>query len=183
MFAVFQDELEVRKSLRAFCLRPKSLLNILRNLFFESAVKKCLKAFYTWYYCRLDHCSCIINHTLDFRKPKKKKHIKDNNCSGLPVEMLLLKVIKCSRIAWDFSTLLLLKQEQVSSFLKTMPSEIGFPMTLTSGAFLNKKRNKQTAMNYRTILIAAVFQLVHQVEKVGLKHHKITQNSVSFSYQ
>ena len=26
-------------------------------------------------------------------------NIKDNNCSGLPVEMLLLKVIKCSRIA------------------------------------------------------------------------------------
>ena len=33
----------------------------------------------------------------------------------------------------------------VSSFLKTMPSEIGFPVTLTSGAFVNKKRNKQTS--------------------------------------
>ena len=71
----------------------------------------------------LDHCSCIylsrINHTLDFcRKPKKKKkthtHIKDNKCSGFPVEMLLLQVIKCSRIAWDFSTLLRLKQGLVS---------------------------------------------------------------------
>ena len=48
---------------------------------------------------------------------KKKKHIKDNNCSGLPVEMLLPKVIKCSRIAWDFSTLLPLKQGQVSKLI------------------------------------------------------------------
>ena len=37
MFALFQDELEVRKSLRAFYN--------LQNLFFEFAVKKCLKAF------------------------------------------------------------------------------------------------------------------------------------------
>ena len=33
----------------------------------------------------------------------------------------------------------------VSSFLKTMSSEIEFPMTLTSGAFVNKKCNKQTS--------------------------------------
>ena len=31
--------------------------------------------------------------------------------------MLLLKVIKCSRIAWDFSTLLRLKQMQVSKLI------------------------------------------------------------------
>ena len=37
------------------------------------------------------------------------------------------------------------KGKWVSSFLKTMPSEIGFPMTLTSGPFVNKKRNKQTS--------------------------------------
>ena len=37
------------------------------------------------------------------------------------------------------------KGKWVSSFLKTMPSEIGFPMTLTSGAFVNKMRNKQTS--------------------------------------
>ena len=34
-------------------------------------------------------------------------------------------------------------------------------------------------MNYRTILIAAVFHFVHQVEKASLKHHKMIQNSVS----
>ena len=37
------------------------------------------------------------------------------------------------------------KGKRVSSFLKTMSSEIGFPMTLTSGAFVNKMRNKQTS--------------------------------------
>ena len=37
------------------------------------------------------------------------------------------------------------KGKWVSSFLKTMPSEIGFPMTLTSGAFVNKKPDKQTS--------------------------------------
>ena len=45
VFALFQDELEARKSLRAFCLQPKSQLNILRNLYFEFAVKKYLKGF------------------------------------------------------------------------------------------------------------------------------------------
>ena len=107
--------------------------------------QKCLKA---WYYCRLDHCLCInlsrTNHTLDFRKPEKK-HIKDNNCSGLPVEMLLLKVI-ISVPEWletfqpSYASS---KGKWVSSFLKTMPSEIGFPITLTSGVFV-KKCNKQT---------------------------------------
>ena len=41
-------------------------------------------------------------------------------------------------------------------------------------------------MNYRTILIAAVFHFEHQnyqVEKDSLKHYKVTQNSVSSSYQ
>ena len=51
------------------------------------------------------------------QETEKKKHIKDNNCSGLPVEIPLLKVIKCSRIAWDFSTLLRLKQGQVSKLI------------------------------------------------------------------
>ena len=45
------------------------------------------------------------------------KHIKDNKCSGLPVKMLLLKVIKCSRIAWDFSTLLRLNKGHVSKLI------------------------------------------------------------------
>ena len=47
------------------------------------------------------------------------------------------------------------KGKWVSSFLKTTPSEIGFPMTLTSGAFLNQKRNKQTSHEH----------FVYQVQK------------------
>ena len=83
-----------------------------------------------------------MSHALDFRKPKKKKLIKDNNCSRLPGGMLLLKAIKCYRIAWDFSTLLRLKQGQVC---KLIFENDAIPMTLTSGAFVNKKCNKQTS--------------------------------------
>ena len=38
-------------------------------------------------------------------------------------------------------------------------------------------------MNNRRRLIAAVFHLVHTVEKDMKKHHKLTQNSVNFSFQ
>ena len=38
------------------------------------------------------------------------------------------------------------------------------------------------AMNYRTILITAVFHFVHQVEKDSLKHHKMTQDSAGALY-
>ena len=38
-------------------------------------------------------------------------------------------------------------------------------------------------MNNRRLLIAAVFHFVHPVEKDIKKHHKLTQNSVSFSGQ
>ena len=56
---------------------------------------------------------------------------------------------------------------------KTMPSEIGLP-TLTSSAFLNQKFNKkETAMNNRRLLIAAVFHFVHPVEKNQLKTSQI----------
>ena len=55
-----------------------------------------------------------------------------------------MQLLKAIWIAWDFfelSFLIRIKQGEVS---KTDPSEIGFPMTLTSGAFLNQKTNKQT---------------------------------------
>ena len=38
-------------------------------------------------------------------------------------------------------------------------------------------------MNNRRLLIAAVFHFVHPVEKDIKKHHKLTQNCVSFSCQ
>ena len=43
-----------------------------------------------------------------------------------------------------------------------MPYEIGFPMILTSGAFLTTNPINKPAMNYRRILIAAVFILYMQ---------------------
>ena len=112
------------------------------------------------------------------QETEKKKHIKDKNCSGLPVGMLLLKVIKCSRIAWDLSTLLRLKQVQVSRLI----FENDAIRNRISNDF-DKRWICQQKANYRTILIAAVFHFVHQVEKDSLKHHKMTQNSVSFGYQ
>ena len=76
--------------------------------------------------------------TLDFRKPEKKTHIKYNNNSGLPVKMQLLN----SESLEPFFNPLYIAQGEVS---KSELSEIGFPMTLTSGAFLNQKNNKQTS--------------------------------------
>ena len=46
-----------------------------------------------------------------------------------------------------------------------------------------KSAINKPAMNFRTILLAAVFHFVYQVEKDRLKLHKVTQNSVSSSYQ
>ena len=57
-------------------------------------------------------------------------------------------------------------------------------MTFTSGAFLSQKRNKKNSHElHRTVLLAALFLLLHQVEKDSYKHHKMTQTPVSFSYQ
>ena len=61
---------------------------------------------------------------------------------------------------------------------------MGFPMTLTNGAFVNKKRNKQTSHELQNNLDSSyAFHFVHQVEKDSLKHQKMTQNSLSSSYQ
>ena len=38
-------------------------------------------------------------------------------------------------------------------------------------------------MNNKRLLIAAVFHFVHPVKKDSKKHHKLTQNSVSFGCQ
>ena len=75
------------------------------------------------------------------------------------------------------------KGKWVSSFFKTMPSEIGFPMTLTSGAFVNKKGNKQTSHELQNNLDRSCISFCTSSRKGSLKHHKMTQNSVSFSYQ
>ena len=46
-----------------------------------------------------------------------------------------------------------------------MPSEIGFPMTLTSGAFLNQNPINKPARNNKRILKAAVIHFLHPMEK------------------
>ena len=55
---------------------------------------------------------------------------------------------------------------QAREMSKSDPSEIGFPMTLTSGAFLNQKAINKPVMNNLRILLASVFHFVfHPVEK------------------
>ena len=61
------------------------------------------------------------------------------------------------------------KGKWVSSFLKTMPSEIGFPMTLTSGAFLNQKRNKQTSHELQKNLDSSCISFCTSSRKRQLK--------------
>ena len=56
-------------------------------------------------------------------------------------------------------------------------------MTLTSGAFLNQKHNKQTSRELQKNVDGSCIHFVHPVEKDSLKRHKMTQNSVNFSYQ
>ena len=96
--------------------------------------------------CRLDHCSCInlsrINHTLHFRKPKKKNTSKTITAQAYQSRCCFWR----SSLVFENRLRLfnpLTPQERAT--MKTMPSEIGFPMTLTSGAFVNKKRHKQTS--------------------------------------
>ena len=75
--------------------------------------------------------------------------------------MQLMKAIK-ARIAWDFSTLLHIKQDEVS---KLIFENDAIRNNLTSGAFLNQNPINKPAMNNRRILIAAVFHFVRPVEK------------------
>ena len=97
---------------------------------------------------RLDHCSCInlsrINHTLDFRKPKKKNTSKTIIAQAYQSRCCFWRSSSVPESLETFQpSCASSKGKWVSSFLKTMPSEIVFPMTLTSGVFVNKKRNKQ----------------------------------------
>ena len=62
------------------------------------------------------------------------------------------------------------KGKWVSSFLKTMPSEIGFPMTLTSGAFLNQKRSKQTSHELQKNLDSSCISFCTSSRKRQLKN-------------
>ena len=95
----FKGKFEARKSLKAFFLEPKLQLNILQNVFFLFAVKKCLKAFKVlWAYIkpdtRSDHKSQIFQTSINYARLQIKINIKYSNDLGLPVEMQLLKAVK-----------------------------------------------------------------------------------------
>ena len=68
--------------------------------------------------------------------------------------MLLLKVIKCSRIAWDFLTLLSLNQGQVSKahFWKRCNLKSDFQWLWQTVHLSTKSAINKPAMSYRTTL-------------------------------
>ena len=70
-----------------------------------------------------------------------KVNIRYKNYSGFPFEMQLLTAIKYGQ---KRSRLCNPLAHQARWKTKTIPSEIGFS-TLTSGAFLNQKPDKQTS--------------------------------------
>ena len=83
------------------------------------------------------------------------------------------------RIAWDFSTLLRIKQ---GAKRKRCHPKSDFRLWQVTN-FSTKNPINKLAINNRRLLIAAEFHFVHTVEKDSDKHRKLTQNSVSFSCQ
>ena len=83
------------------------------------------------------------------------------------------------RIAWDFSTLLRIKQ---GAKRKRCHPKSDFRLWQVTN-FSTKNPINKLAINNRRLLIAAEFHFVHTVEKDSDKHRKFTQNSVSFSCQ
>ena len=73
------------------------------------------------------------------------------------------------------------KGKWVSSFLKTMSSEIGFPMTLTSGAFVNKKRNKQTSHELQNNLYSSCISFCTSSRKRQFKTSQDDTKTLSAS--
>ena len=82
-------------------------------------------------------------------------------------------------IAWDFSLLLRIKQ---GAKRKRCHRKSDFRLWQATH-FSTKNPVKKPAMNNRRLLIAAVFYFVRPVEKYIKNHHKLIQNSVSFSCQ
>ena len=89
------------------------------------------------------------------------------------------KVSSRASIASDFATLLRIKQGEKR---KRCHPKSDFRLWQAT-YFSTKNPINKLAMNNRRLLIAAVFHFVHPVEKDIKKHHKLTQNSVSFSCQ
>ena len=90
------------------------------------------------------------------------------------------KLSSKARIASDFSTLLRIEQGEKR---KRCHPKSDFRLWQAT-YFSTKNPINKLAMNNRRLLIAAEFHFVQcSVEKDSKKHHKLTQNSVSFSCQ
>ena len=106
--------------------------------------------------------------TLDFRKPENTSNTiitqaYQSKCSSWrPTESLE-----------TFLNLFIIRIKQ-GKVRKSDPSEIGFPMALTSGVFLNQKPINKPSMNNLRILLAAVCHFVYPVGKDSWKHDKVT---------
>ena len=125
---------------------------------------------------RPNHVISPISHHY-FRKPKKKTHQRQ----------YLLRFTSrdaASEVHQVFQNRLrLFNPEYAPSKGKWCHPKSDFQWLWQAVHLSTKSAINKLSMNYRTILIAAVFHFVHQVEKDSLKHHKMTQNSVSSSYQ
>ena len=98
---------------------------------------------------RTDHCfvhKLGAETTLDFRKPENK-HIKYNDNSGFPCQSRYDAAPEGHQNRLKLFLILFILHVKQGEVSKSDPSEIRFPMTLTSGAFLNQKTNyKQTSL-------------------------------------
>ena len=90
------------------------------------------------------------------------------------------KLSSKAKIASEFSTLLRIKQGETRK--RCYP---GSDFRLSQATYFSTKNPiNKLAMNNRRLLLAAEFHFVQcSVEKDSYKHHKLTQNSVSFSCQ
>ena len=89
------------------------------------------------------------------------------------------KLSSKAKIAWAFITLVRIQQgEKQKRCHPKSDNRLWQAMHFSTKNPINKP-----AMSKRRLLIAAVFPFVHSVEKDSQKHHKLTQNSVSFTCQ
>ena len=154
------------------------ILYISQGVFFLDliAVRKCLNAFWsseslhqTWYYCKSDHCVVSFVHWPHKLRSTLGNPEKKNTHQMQHLLRLTIRDAAPERHQVRPESLEPFKRNplthQVRWKTKTMPYEIGFPMILTSGAFLTINLINKPAMNYRRILIAAVFILYIQWKK------------------
>ena len=80
-----------------------------------------------------------------------------------------------ARINRAFWTLLRIKQNQARWKKEKMPFETGFPIILTSGAFLNHKPNKQTSHELQKNLDSSS---IHFVQMTRWRHKTLSTSAI-----